>query len=218
MLRILIILFIAFNILVACDSPANDTNGASKPKAQKHLVSDISMYDNEGNIRVVIEIPAGSNEKWEVNKKTGIIERDSIDGKPRTIDYLGYPANYGFIPQTFLPKELGGDGDPLDAIVLGERKSKGAIVSCQILGVLKLTDRGEMDDKLVLADINSPFAELNSLDELQSKYPGLMMIIQEWFLNYKDPGKLKSRGYAAKGYGEAIIRKSHSQFVTDNKK
>ena len=56
-----------------------------------------------------------------------------INNKPRIINYLGYPANYGMIPKTLLKKENGGDGDPLDVIVLGPPESKGSIVKCKII-------------------------------------------------------------------------------------
>ena len=63
--------------------------------------------------QVVIEIPAGTIEKYEIDKKNGGLKIDQRDGKPRLIKFLSYPANYGMIPQTLLPKNLGGDGDPL---------------------------------------------------------------------------------------------------------
>ena len=88
---------------------------------------------NDGCVNAIIEISSGEIEKWELNKKSGEIERDSIDGLPRTINYLGYPANYGMVPQTILPKEKGGDGDPLDIIVIGEPVLKGEIIKCKIM-------------------------------------------------------------------------------------
>jgi len=54
-----------------------------------------------------------------VKKPDGIMKWAFEDGKPRVIKYLAYPGNYGMIPRTLLPKELGGDGDPLDIIMLG---------------------------------------------------------------------------------------------------
>ena len=70
-------------------------------------------------VKMLVEIPAGTLEKYEINKSSGILQMDSIYGKPRLIDYLGYPANYGMIPNTLLPKSKGGDGDPLDVISIG---------------------------------------------------------------------------------------------------
>ena len=97
----------------------------------------------------MIEIPAGTLEKWEYNKSTRDIELELINIKPRIFSYLGYPANYGMIPKTLLPKKYGGDGDPLDVIVIGPAEPRGSIVKCKIIGVLYLIDNFEQDDKLI---------------------------------------------------------------------
>ena len=147
-------------------------------------------------VNMVVEIPAGSLEKWEVNKVTGRIERDRIDGQPRTIDYLGYPGNYGFIPQTVLLKEAGGDGDPLDVLVIGEQVDRGTVLRCKLLGVLKLFDNGEQDDKLIAVSEGSNLSKVNTLAELDAQYPGILSIIETWFTNYKGSEVMESYGYA----------------------
>ena len=83
-------------------------------------------------VKMLVEIPAGTIEKYELNKSSGILQMDSVDGKPRLIDYLGYPANYGMIPNTILPKSEGGDGDPLDIIAIGPPAARGSIIDCKI--------------------------------------------------------------------------------------
>ena len=72
----------------------------------------IALFDYEpinydGSINALIEIPAGTLKKWEFNKVSGLIELEIINNKPRIIDYLGYPANYGMIPKTLLAKKMG---------------------------------------------------------------------------------------------------------------
>jgi len=74
-------------------------------------------------------------EKWEVDKTDGKMKWEFVDKKPRTINYLGCPGNYGMIPGTLLSKELGGDGDPLDVIVLGPPVERGSIVKCKLTSV-----------------------------------------------------------------------------------
>jgi inorganic pyrophosphatase len=69
-----------------------------------------------------IEIPAGTKQKWEFNDETGEIEKDYKDEKERIIQFLPYPGNYGFIPET-----LAGDGDPIDVIDLDESEQRGAL-------------------------------------------------------------------------------------------
>ena len=58
-------------------------------------------------------------------------------GTPRIINYGNYPVNYGMIPKTVLPINLGGDGDPLDAIVLGNPLPRGTVLKAKIIGLLK---------------------------------------------------------------------------------
>ena len=83
----------------------SDHNETRIKQEDIHLVNDILPFNKDKKtVTVVIEIPAGLNEKWEVNKKTGQLMRDTENGKPRTIHYLGYPANYGFIPQNTVTK------------------------------------------------------------------------------------------------------------------
>ena len=85
----------------------------------KNFLKDHKTFNEDGTVNVVIEIPAGISEKWEVSKTTGSLSREFYMGKPRTIDYEPYPINYGMIPRTVLPSRVGGDGDPLDVLVLG---------------------------------------------------------------------------------------------------
>lgn len=165
---------------------------------QKNLLTDYIPQHENGDVNAVIEIPAGSTEKWELNKTTGQVEREYVDGNPRTIDYLGYPANYGMIPQTLLSKENGGDGDPLDIIVLGPVEERGSVVQCKLIGVLYLLDRGEQDDKLVAVSENSTLYAINSIIELDEEYNGISDILQFWFTNYKGPGKMSSNGFGEK--------------------
>jgi inorganic pyrophosphatase len=62
------------------------------------------------------------------------------------------------IPGTFLPTDLGGDCDPLDVIVLGDANSRGEVICARLIGVLRMTDDGEQDDKLISVLIDwSPF-------------------------------------------------------------
>ncbi|MCK5820516.1 MAG: inorganic diphosphatase [Bacteroidales bacterium] len=125
---------------------------------EKHFVSGYEPLMEDGKIQAVVEIPAGTLDKWEVDKETGYLKWEIRDGKPRVVQYLGYPGNYGMIPRTLLSKESGGDGDPLDVIVLGQPVERGSIVKAQLIGVLKLLDGGEQDDKLIAVLDGSPFS------------------------------------------------------------
>ncbi len=172
----------------------------------------IPSMNSDSTINVLIEIPAGSTEKLEYDKVNWKLKRDSVDGQPRSIKYLGYPANYGMIPHTQSSVLDGGDGDPLDVLVLGPPLDEATIVECKVLGVLRLKDEGETDDKLIAAVSSSPMALQLDLSELDSTYPGMLDIIEIWFVNYKghDIGqpRIESLGYRPKAEAIRIVEAS----------
>ncbi len=156
-------------------------------------------------VNVVVEIPAGSNAKWEVDKSDGSLRWEIRDGKPRVVQYLAYPANYGMIPRTLLPKELGGDGDPLDVFLLGPAQPRGSLVPARLLGVLQLLDGGEQDDKLIALAVDAPMPGVSSLAELDEKYPGVSRILEIFMTGYKGPGEIESRGYSGREKARAVL-------------
>ena len=181
-----------------------------KQHSEENLLTSYAAKTTEGSINAVIEIPSGTRQKWEINKKTGVLEWEQGAGKGRIVDYLGYPGNYGFIPKTLLSKDQGGDGDPLDVLVLGDPVSRGSVVPCKLIGVLHLQDRGEQDDKLIAVAKNTSFSVIESIEDLNENYPGVTTIIEIWFTNYKGKGLMKSSGYgdaaaATKVLNEAIL-------------
>lgn len=180
---------------------------------EKNLLEDFAPLLENGNIHVVIEIPTGTNEKFEVEKKTGRLKLEKLnDGKPRIVNYLPYPFNYGMVPRTLLPKKFGGDGDPLDVIVLGKPIKRGAVVECKLIGVLKLLDRGEQDDKLIAVNADSRFFGVTDLEELEETFPGVLEISKIWFTNYKGKGKMKFMGFDDKSVSDSILLTSISEY------
>ena len=145
--------------------------------------------------KAIIEIPAGTLDKFELNKKSNEIEHEHKDDTPRVVQYLAYPANYGYIPNTLLAKEDGGDGDPLDVFVLGAAVKREVKLNIKIIGALKLLDRGEQDDKLLAVSLETPFWEVNSINQLNTDFPGVSVIIETWLSNYKGIGKIESQGF-----------------------
>ncbi|MEB3279905.1 MAG: inorganic diphosphatase [Lyngbya sp.] len=165
----------------------------------KNLISGYEPQNPDGTVNVVVEIPAGTLAKWEVSKPDGKLKWEFREGKPRVVQYLGYPGNYGMIPRSHLPKELGGDGDPVDAIVLGAAVPRGSVVPVKLIGILKLLDSGEQDDKLLGVIKDSPFFEVNSIADLDKQFPGVTTILETWFSNYKGiNGEMESKGFAEK--------------------
>jgi len=171
-------------LLLCCDDLSEQTKSGH---------SNIS--NEEIHCKAIIEIPAGTLDKYELNKKTNSIEHEHKNGKPRVVQYSAYPANYGYIPNTLLSKENGGDGDPVDVFVLGAAVDRESELSVKIIGALKLLDKGEQDDKLIAVSPNTPFWNLNSMAELNANFPGVSVILETWLSNYKGKGKMLSQGF-----------------------
>mgnify|MGYP001180286976 CR=1 FL=1 len=191
------------NSIEIVDKKENDT---------LNLLTDIIPKLDNGDVNAVIEIPAGTIDKWELDKISGKVSWEFIDNKPRIVNYIGYPGNYGMIPRTILPKAKGGDGDPLDILVLGPSVKRGSTLKCKIIGVLFLMDRGEQDNKLIAVSNNSPLYEINDITDLNKNYIGVSEIIKLWFTNYKGPNKIVSKGFGSKNIAEDLLNTAIKEY------
>lgn len=96
---------------------------------------------------VVIEVPMGSKNKYELDKESGLMRLDRV-----LYSAVYYPANYGFIPRTFCD-----DGDPLDALVLGQEPVHPmTVVEARAIGVMRMRDEKGIDDKIIAVSVNDP--------------------------------------------------------------
>jgi len=96
---------------------------------------------------VVIEVPMGSKNKYELDKESGLLRLDRV-----LYSAVYYPANYGFIPRTFCD-----DGDPLDALVLGQEPVHPlTIVTARAIGVMRMRDEKGIDDKILAVSVHDP--------------------------------------------------------------
>lgn len=195
---------------------AKNKDSLFESRNKNHLVHDYPATEND-LINVVIEIPAGSQDKWEVDKHTGKLTWEIRNGKHRKVNYLAYPANYGMIPRTLLPRELGGDGDPLDVIILGNTLTQGRIVQARPIGILKLLDHGEIDDKIIAVLPDSNFSNVTDITTLNSLFPGSLNIIELWFENYKEKGTMKSLGFQTKKEAQFIIKTASESYIKTRK-
>jgi inorganic pyrophosphatase len=125
-------------------------------------------------VNAIIEIPKGSKAKYELDKKSGLIKMDRI-----LFSSVQYPANYGFIPQSYCD-----DKDPLDILVLGQETAVPlCIMRAKPIGVMKMFDQGEADDKVIAVHADDPeFIHINSLDDLP---PHRIKEIRRFFEDYK---------------------------------
>lgn len=201
-------------ILYSCENQTAHTSEEKENVETEslHLLHEISASNEDGSVNAIIEIPTGTNEKWEMNKESGKAEWQQENGQPRIVNYLGYPGNYGMIPQTYLSKESGGDGDPLDILVIGPSVERESILACDVIGVLLLSDRGEQDDKLIAIGENAPIQEVHSIEELDSNYAGISQIIQTWFTNYKGRDKMEFIGWGSEDTAKQILEKAKLEY------
>ena len=140
-----------------------------------HPWHDVSPEDLAPDIvPAVIEIPKGSKTKYELDKPSGLIRVDRI-----LFSSVHYPANYGFIPQTYCE-----DNDPLDILVLGQDPVVPlAIVRAKAIGVMRMHDQGHQDDKIIAVHVDDPeYAFYTSISELP---PHRMSEVQRFFEDYK---------------------------------
>jgi len=175
----------------------------------------LSPMNDDGSVKAIVEIPAGTSAKWEVSKdNTKSVYWEFKNDAPRVVNYLGYPGNYGTIPGTALPKELGGDGDPLDVLVLGQAAPRGEVIDIRVIGVLKMLDGGEQDDKLIAVMTKaSPFAGIESMAQLRAEFAGVAEIVELWFANYKGPdGGMEALGYADVDEAMKVLETSVAQY------
>jgi inorganic pyrophosphatase len=123
---------------------------------------------------VIIEIPQGSQNKYELNPKDGVIYLDRV-----LYSSEFYPFNYGFIPSTKAP-----DGDALDAgVFLTNPVPPGVVVKCRAIGILKKIDSGDQDDCILGVCVDDPrFKDIKDIKDIQ---PHILEEIKDFFKNYK---------------------------------
>jgi len=180
-------------------------NSVDAKTYEGNYIEDYLPINEDGTINAVIEIPAGTNEKWEVTKPDGKLELEHKKGKPRIVKYLGYPGNYGMIPETLMSESVGGDGDPLDVLLIGAPVMRGKVVKGKLIGVLKFSDRGERDDKLLAVLPETALYEVNNISQLDETFPGITSIIKTWFLYYKGSGKMIFKGFGSVKEAKEIL-------------
>ena len=116
------------------------------------------------------------------------------------------------IPGTLLSRNNGGDGDPLDIVVIGPPKPIGDLVKCKVIGVLYLIDNFEQDDKLITSE-NSNLIHINDVGDLNENYNGLLEILEIWFTNYKGNDKIKSNEHGNSQSALNILANARDQFL-----
>ena len=179
--------------------------------AEQFYNQESTDYKSNEFYNFFIEIPAGTNEKWEVEKNTGKLRVEIKNRKKRILKFLPYPGNYGFIPQT-----LAKDGDPMDLIDIEASRKRGEVSSVKILGGLYFKDKNKEDIKFVGINPNGKFKDYNDLSELINSQPTIIEILRSWFQSYKKPGKMIFIKYLTKKESMQIIEEGHKRWKITN--
>ena len=138
----------------------------------------------------IVEIPQGSRNKYELDKSTGLMKLDRV-----LYSAVHYPGDYGFVPRT-----LHEDNDPLDVLLLvKEQTFSGCMVDFRPIGVLKLLDRGEPDDKILGVPVNDPY--YNDIFDIADIPRHQLREIEHFFLTYKD---LEGKRMENLGWGQSV--------------
>lgn len=127
----------------------------------------------------IIEIPKGTRAKYELDKESGLLRLDRV-----LYSSVYYPANYGFIPRTY-----GADKDPLDILILSQAEVVPmCIVPARIIGVMRMLDGGEADDKIIAVAQGDPsVSHINNVSELPDH------LVSETMSFFEDYKKLENK-------------------------
>jgi Inorganic pyrophosphatase len=172
---------------------------SSCKRTQLHPWHDLDPgKDAPAIVEAFMEISRGSRTKYEIDKKTGLIRVDRV-----LPEGFGYPANYGFIPKTYYL-----DGDPLDILVVSDSDFEpGSLVTARVVGIMKMKDQGDQDDKILAVLVGEKkYENVTKVEELPINE------IKEFFLTYK-----KSEGKTVVveeiGDAEAAYKAINQSFV-----
>lgn len=138
-------------------------------------LSRIPAQPEPGLINVLIEIPAGSKNKYEFDKEMGALILDRV-----LFSSVQYPYDYGFVPNT-----LADDGDPLDGMVLMDQPTfPGCVIAARPIGMLEMIDGGDRDEKILCVPAEDPrYTQVKSLDDIAAHR---LDEIAEFFRSYKN--------------------------------
>ena len=165
-------------------------------------LSKIKEGSNPDKINAVIEIPYGSNIKYEIDKASGALCVDRV-----LYGAMFYPANYGFVPNT-----LADDGDPADVLVLNEYPlAAGSVIQCRLIGVLMMEDESGMDEKLLAVPVSKIDPRYEGIKSISDLPKATLDKIKNFFETYKllEPNKwVKVKDFASAAEAEKILDKA----------
>jgi inorganic pyrophosphatase len=170
-----------------------------------NLLHDIDPGTKE-EMNIIVEIPQGSHNKYEVDKETGLIKLDRVNYGPTP-----YPVNYGFVPQT-----LWDDGDAIDVLLVASHPiDSGVLVPSRLVGVMRMIDGGESDDKLICVPVND--RRMEEIQDIPDMNKHLLKEIQHFFETIKllkgKPVVVEVKGFEDRAAAEASFIRSRELYA-----
>lgn len=165
-------------------------------------ITKLKPGSNPDKVCALIEIPFGSNIKYEIDKDSGAVVVDRV-----MFSSVFYPANYGFVPGT-----LADDGDPADVLVLGEYPiTPGAVINCRLIGMLVMEDESGLDEKLIAVPHSKVDPQFDHVKKLEDLPEITLKRIKNFFETYKilEPGKwVKVKDFKGLDEATAVLDKA----------
>jgi len=172
-----------------------------------NLIKDIDPGTAE-EMNVIIEIPKGSKNKYEIDKETGLI---ALDRAMHTSQ--DYPYDYGFVPQT-----LWDDNDPLDVIVLTTYPlASGILARVRPIGIMDMIDGGDSDVKIIAVPTSDP--RWDDVKDLEDVNKHTLKEMEHFFSTYKglQNKKVEIKGFAGKDKAIEAFNKSLQLYKNNSK-
>ena len=162
-------------------------------------ISKIGAGEVPNAVKAIIEVPYGSNVKYELDKESGAIEVDRV-----MYSAMFYPANYGFVANT-----LSDDGDPADILVISEYALYPAsYIKCRLIGVLMMEDESGIDEKLIAVPAEKIDPNYKDIQDISDLPEHTLKKIKNFFETYKmlEPNKwVKVTGFEGKDKAIEIL-------------
>ena len=159
----------------------------------------------------VVEIPKGSTNKYEYKSKFDAFFLDRV-----LYEAVFYPTEYGLIPQTKNEE----DGDPLDIMVFSSFSTfPGCVLACRPIGMLRLIDSGEQDNKIIAVPCHDPrFEEVKTLEDLPAHFKKEIKNFWENYSELQQNKKIKVEGWSGKEVAYETIKKAAANYQKTSKK
>lgn len=154
-------------------------------------------------VNAIIEIPRFSKTKFEIDKKTGLLKVDRV-----LYSSVHYPANYGFVPQSYSD-----DKDPLDILVLGQADVHPlSMMRARPIGYMRMIDQDEIDDKIISVHADDP--EMTQIKSIHDLAPHTLKEIRNFFEIYKEleNKKVSVEGFRDRDEAFKILRKAFEDY------